>query len=310
MAFNGISRDCYLDWLFSLLRDWTPEAIHIDAERALHPGCVLFSLHLEHRRVQHILVSSMLSNRVCERQRANTARRALVSVPFHQVLRATTPVTTVLLYRMIFQRSYSTQTYLAMVPLVAGVGLATIGDYSFGPLGFVLTALGVLLAATKSIATNRLMTGSLALDPLELLARMSPLAALQCGLYAYMSGELSKFSGFIESGELSSSVLVAVVGNAFMAFMLNTVSFQTNKLAGALTMSICGNVKQCLTIVLGIALFDVRLTAINGVGMALAACGAAYYVSRTFPSKTTEITANGLSSCTKSKVELANRKPS
>jgi len=204
----------------------------------------------------------------------------LVSVPFHQVLRSTTPIATILIYRFVYSRSYSQQTYLSMVPLIFGVGLATFGDYYFTLLGFTLTFLGVVLAATKSVATNRLMTGSLALGALEVLFRMSPLAALQCLLYAFASGELSTVRATIAEGEtFTLGFLFALAGNAFMAFCLNVVSFQTNKVAGALTVSVCGNLKQSLTILLGIVLFNVKVTALNGVGLLITVAGAAYYSS-------------------------------
>lgn len=192
-------------------------------------------------------------------------------------MRSTCPVVTALIYRTIFKRSYETQTYLSMIPLIIGVGLATLGDYSFTSSGFVLTLLGVVLASTKTVTTNRLMTGSLALSPLELLTRMSPLAAIQCLFYALINGELKKFDAASSGGDISSAFLVSVIGNASVAFLLNSVSFQTNKLAGALTMSICGNIKQCLTIALGISLFSVKLTTLNVIGMSIAVFGAAWY---------------------------------
>jgi hypothetical protein len=204
---------------------------------------------------------------------------ALVSVPFHQVLRSTTPVATIIIYRMVYNRTYSQQTYLSMIPLIFGVGLATAGDYYFTLVGFTLTLLGVLLAAIKSVATNRLMTGSLALGALELLFRMSPLAAVQCLFYAAASGELTGFSAALNDGTFSYAFLLMLGLNAFMAFCLNIVSFQTNKVAGALTVSVCGNLKQSLTILLGIMLFNVRVTALNGVGTLITMAGAAYYSS-------------------------------
>ena len=60
-------------------------------------------------------------------------------------------------------------------------------------------------------------------------------------------------------------------------FMLNVTSFQTNKLAGALTLSVCGNVKQILTVILGIVLFKINVRPMNAVGMAIALGGAAWY---------------------------------
>ena len=201
----------------------------------------------------------------------------MVSMPFHQILRSTCPVVAVLIYRFYYCRSYSTATYLSLVPLILGVGLATYGDYYFTPLGFFLTLLGVVLAALKTIASNRLMTGSLALPALEILLRMSPLAATQSLLYAVSAGEASDFIAFISAGHLTPAQGLALAGNGVLAFLLSVASLNTNKLAGALTMTACANLKQCLTVLLGIALFDVKVSMLNGYGMVITLAGAAIY---------------------------------
>ncbi|KAM0719921.1 hypothetical protein Q7P37_004056 [Cladosporium fusiforme] len=202
---------------------------------------------------------------------------ALVSVPFHQVLRSTCPVATIVIYRVVYGRSYSRDTYISMIPLIFGVGLATFGDYYFTMMGFLLTLLGVVLAAIKTVATNRLMTGSLALSAMEVLFRMSPLAAVQCLFYAYAGGEFAVLNDAVAKGVFTNTFLFSVFCNGLMAFSLNIVSFQTNKVAGALTISVCGNLKQCLTILLGIVLFAVTVTLLNGIGMVITVLGAAYY---------------------------------
>ncbi|KAL9096947.1 MAG: hypothetical protein Q9165_000911 [Trypethelium subeluteriae] len=135
----------------------------------------------------------------------------------------------------------------------------------------------VSLAMVSTVVTNRLMTGELALPPLEILLRMSPLAALQSLMYASASGELSRMMDSINAGEISSLAWLALAGNGFLAFCLNVSSFQTNKLAGALTISVCSNLKQCLTILLGIVLFDVKVGLWNGLGMLVTLAGAAVY---------------------------------
>ncbi|RMX93791.1 hypothetical protein D0867_14085 [Hortaea werneckii] len=202
---------------------------------------------------------------------------AMVSVPLHQIMRSTCPVVTILIYRTLYNRSYSTPTYLSMIPLIFGVGLATAGDYYCTLIGFLLTALGVILAAVKTVATNRLMTGSLALSAMEVLLRMSPLAAVQCVLYAFITGEVREFHLAYQQGQFSGSFGMALLANAVIAFSLNMVSFQANKLAGALTMTVAGNVKQALTIALGIVLFNVQTGMMNAVGMLITLAGAAWY---------------------------------
>jgi hypothetical protein len=44
-------------------------------------------------------------------------------------------------------------------------------------------------------------------------------------------------------------------------------------------MTVCGNVKQCLTVLLGIVLFNVQIGLTNGAGMVVALAGAAWYSS-------------------------------
>ncbi|KAI5247788.1 TPT-domain-containing protein [Aureobasidium subglaciale] len=201
---------------------------------------------------------------------------AMVSVPFHQIVRSTTPVATVLIYRYL-GRSYGTMTYISLIPIIAGVGLSTYGDYYATVLGASLTFLGVFLAALKTVATNKLLTGSLKLPALELLFRMCPLAAIQSLLWATATGEVSRFLTFAAQGNLTTGLIFALLGNGFLAFLLNVTSFQTNKLAGALTLSVCGNVKQVLTVVLGIVVWDLVVRPMNALGMVVALAGAAWY---------------------------------
>lgn len=192
-------------------------------------------------------------------------------------MRSTSPVFTILIYRFVYSRTYSEATYLSLVPIILGVGLATYGDYYFTALGFLLTLLGVVLSSLKTVASNRLMTGSLRLTALEILLRMSPLAAIQSLFYAIATGEASDFLKWTAKGHLTRSYSLALAGNGVLAFLLNVSSFHTNKLAGALTVTVCANLKQCLTVLLGIVLFDVHVGIWNGVGMLVTLVGAAVY---------------------------------
>jgi hypothetical protein len=217
---------------------------------------------------------------------------AMVSVPFHQVMRSTCPVVTILIYRIVFGRTYSNATYLSMIPLVIGAGLATAGDYQASLLGVLLTLLGVLLACIKTIATNRLMTGPLSLSAMELLLRLSPIAAIQCMAYAYLTGELHTLRRFQQlEGGFSWSFTAAILVNACMAFALNIVSFKTNKMVGALAVTVCGNVKQALTIAVGIVLFSVPVGLLNAVGMGVTVLGAAWFSKVEFDGKKARMVA-------------------
>jgi hypothetical protein len=211
----------------------------------------------------------------------------MVSVPFHQIVRSTTPIFTAAIYRVLYSRVYSTETYLSLVPVLLGVAMTTYGEYYFTAAGFLLTLAGVVLAAAKTVATNRVMTGALTLPSLETPMRMSPLAFLQAVLIAWLTGELSDaMAGRVTPSPDDAptgatapalAVVLALLGNGVLAFLLNVCSFSANKVAGALTMTVCGNVKQCITVLLGIVLFNVTVGVLNGLGMLITLAGAAWY---------------------------------
>ncbi len=257
---------------------------HIQVEAVGDEGksntcCFLHLVHGQHCRIKRFSVRFPSTSLESSDTRL-MIHSHMVSVPFHQILRSTTPIFTVLIYRLCFKRKYSAETYQSLIPIVAGVGLTTYGDYYFTTMGFSLTLLGTVLAALKTVVTNRLLTGSLALPAPELLVRMAPFAALQAFSYSFMTGELSQFLIFAAEGHMTLSLCLALLGNGVLACCLNVSSFQTNKLAGALTMTVCANLKQCLTVLLGIVLFDVKVGKVNGAGMMIALAGAAWY-SRT-----------------------------
>lgn len=175
-----------------------------------------------------------------------------------------TPLFTIIISTMAFRKRYSLDTYLALLPVVLGVVFATYGDYSFTAWGFILTLLGTLLAALKTIVTNRefravlvlgtlrllsadlplsrltgVQVGRLKLHPLDLLIRMSPLAFCQCVFFGWASGELDRVRIY-GATEMTQRKAIALLVNGAIAFGLNVVSFTANKKTSALTMTVAG----------------------------------------------------------------------
>ncbi|KAI9890841.1 MAG: UAA transporter [Vezdaea aestivalis] len=202
----------------------------------------------------------------------------LVTIPFHQVIRALTPIFAIGFNLILFNHSYSGWTYLSLIPIIAGVGLATYGDYYFTTLGLLLTLLGSVLAALKTVLTNRLQTGfSTRLSALEILHHMSPLACAQSILYAYLSGEVNAIREMSAPPMGRMNYSLVLIFNAMLAFALNYVSFTANKKMGALTMTVAANVKQIFTIVLSVLFFHLKVGAANAGGIVLTLLGGAMY---------------------------------
>lgn len=122
------------------------------------------------------------------------------------------------------------------------------------------------------------MTGTLKLHPLDILLRMCPLAAVQSLICAALSGELTGVTqAYQEVDTLWHRVGWLLAFNGMLAFIQNVSSFHTNKVAGALTLTVCANLKQCMTIIVAIITFHTEVGFLNGVGMAIALGGSAWY---------------------------------
>lgn len=170
--------------------------------------------------------------------------------------------------------------------------ISTLGEYAnirYDAYGVFLTLLGVVLSAVKGIATNLMMIGRLKLHPLELLNRLAPLALFQCLIYAYSFGEFHSLARFLffttdieddvapQSSHERYVLLSKLFLNGFLAFALNFVSFTANKKTSALTMTVAGNCKQAFSILLAIYIFNIHITAMNGLGISITLLGGAWY---------------------------------
>ncbi|KAI1792421.1 TPT-domain-containing protein [Ganoderma leucocontextum] len=218
----------------------------------------------------------------------------LVTIPFHQVVRAATPVFITILSMSILGARFSNAKMATLLTVMLGVALATYGDYYFTTVGFLLTLFGTFLAALKAIYTSILQSPlstpprarlplippRLNLHPLDLVTRLSPLAFIQCIIYAFLSGELGRIrSVVIDSGTPWSGwwYPLLLFGNGSIAFGLNVISFTANGKIGALNMTVAANIKQVLTILLSVVIFDLTITRANAFGILVTIGGGAWY---------------------------------
>ncbi|KAL1689878.1 triose-phosphate transporter family-domain-containing protein [Schizophyllum commune] len=250
----------------------------------------------------------------------------LVSIPVHQVVRALTPIFTLAISMILLSKRPTRGKVICLIPVMLGVGFATYGDYNCTLYGFLLTILGTILAALKTVLTNVLQTPrknsmapardnkseklpapstisspsksvqlpvsrthtlhfprpTISLDPMSLLYVLSPIAFAECMLLSWMTGEWDQVVTALvgkdgRSIRTHSGIVSALALNGCIAFMLNVVSFGANKRVGAVGMSVAANVKQALTILLAVVIFDFMITPLNVLGISLTLIGGALY---------------------------------
>ena len=212
-----------------------------------------------------------------------------MTLPFHQITRAATPVFTIIIYRYGYDCVYPQDVYLSLVPLIMGVLLSTYGDFYVTFSGICVTFIGVVLAALKTVATNRLQTAGVRVHALELLYWMSPFALLQAMIASYLNGEVEGFVNYmLYTDAFTFKTLFILLLNGAMAFSLNFISFSANKQVGALTMTVAANIKQIIAVFIGLVVWNIRVGWMNAVGICLTLVGGAMYGYVSIPGKDTE----------------------
>jgi len=250
MACNVVGSQLY----FLLSRSQKPKLVEPSNRRSIFIFSVIFSLNIA-------IGNTSLSH---------------VSVNFNQVCRALVPGVVMAIGILYYGDSYTYKRKLAVAPIVLGVALSFYGDMSFTAVGAAYTAFCVLLAALKSVAANKLLTGDLKLQEMDLLYKMCPFALLQIGSLALLSGEVTEI---IERWDVIAATPApqVVLLSGFLSFTLNVSSLIANKVSSALTLSISANVKQVGLVVFSTMFFGDTVTFLNGLGITIVLCGSAVY---------------------------------
>ena len=206
------------------------------------------------------------------------------SVAFVQVVRAIIPMLTMLLSVAFLRARYTSRHYLSCAIVTVGVALSCFGEISLTWRGLIVTVTGCFLSSAKSIATKLSLTD---IHSFELLRRISPIAAVEMLALVFISGEYK----LILAANLSLAGIAAAVISGVLAFLLNLTNFLATYHTSPLTVTIVGCVKQVVTIILSVIIFDKNLTLLNALGVIVTTAGSLWYgllkVDRAEPARPT-----------------------
>jgi len=196
-----------------------------------------------------------------------------LSVAFIQMLKATTPVVTLLATWVLGTHPPSLKTLGNVAAIVIGVIIASIGEIKFVFIGFIFSMLGVICEATRLAMVERLLSSAeFKMDPMVSLYYFAPVCALMNGLVAL----------FLEVPKLSMQQILDVglftfLINATVAFLLNlSVVFLIGK-TSALVLTLSGVLKDILLVIASMVVFLDPVSPLQAFGYSIALGGLVYY---------------------------------
>ncbi|KAJ6519073.1 triose-phosphate transporter family-domain-containing protein [Mycena sanguinolenta] len=218
---------------------------------------------------------------------------AISRIPVSTVhtIKALSPLFTVAAYALLFGVSYSSKTYISLLPLTVGVMLASSSDMSASNFIGLLCAFGSALVFVssniffKKIMPSNAQTTSQKLDKLNLLLYSSGMAfLLMIPIWLYYDFRILFFAGPGAAAALDPSAKQPAHSVGYYFFMNGTVHFAQNIIAfvilastSPVTYSIASLIKRVWVICIAIVWFSQNINPVQGVGILMTFTGLYMY---------------------------------
>ncbi|MBA0750585.1 hypothetical protein Gogos_001993 [Gossypium gossypioides] len=198
-------------------------------------------------------------------------------VSFNQAVGATTPFfTAVFAYLMTLKRE-AWLTYLTLVPVVAGVIIASGGEPSFHLFGFIMCISATAARALKTVLQGILLSSEgEKLNSMNLLLYMAPMAVVFL-LPATLIMEENVVGITLTLARDDIKIIWYLLFNSALAYFVNLTNFLVTKHTSALTLQVLGNAKGAVAVVVSILIFRNPVSVTGMLGYTLTVFGVILY---------------------------------
>mmetsp|Transcript_65260 Transcript_65260/g.120160 ORF Transcript_65260/g.120160 Transcript_65260/m.120160 type:complete len:676 (-) Transcript_65260:63-2090(-) len=193
-----------------------------------------------------------------------------ISVSFYTMMKSASLIFILVLATSARIEQCSWQTFGTISIISAGAFVMTYGEVQFDLSGFSLVMGSEVAAAMRWLATQVLVKDK-SLDAMGAVLYMSPASTLSL-LPLTILREHNELL-LLKDIRVAAQYTALVIFPGFLAFLLLVVEVLLVKETSSLTLSVFGNLKSVVTILLSIIVFKEKTTAVQWVGLSVALLG-------------------------------------
>ncbi|KAG2624297.1 probable sugar phosphate/phosphate translocator At3g11320 [Panicum virgatum] len=198
-------------------------------------------------------------------------------VSFNQAVGATTPFFTAILAYAVAALREACATYAALIPVVAGVVIATGGEPSFHLFGFIMCVGATAGRALKTVLQGILLSSEEEkMNSMDLLRYMAPVAVILL-VPATLIMEREAFGVVVTLAREDPNFIWILLCNSSMAYFVNLTNFLVTKHTSPLTLQVLGNAKGAVAVVVSILIFRNPVTFMGMLGYGITVAGVVLY---------------------------------
>ena len=203
----------------------------------------------------------------------------LNSVGFYQISKILISPAILVLEKLLYNKSSTLQTKLAIVLVLVGVGIASVSDVSVNFTGTLVALAAVLVTATYQIwvGTKQKELGA---GSMQLLHEYTPAAALFLMLLIPALEPVGLFSrapGTIMGFEYTYGAIVAIMISALLGLVVSLSTFLVIGATSSITYNVVGHMKTVIIIVGGYLFFGDEMNPRKFLGIVLCLGGVYWY---------------------------------
>jgi solute carrier family 35 protein E1 len=206
------------------------------------------------------------------------------AISFTHILKATEPVWSALILAVGFKEFLPLPVYLSLIPILGGVGIASVKELSFTWLSFFAGTISAVTSATKAILSKKVLDGKPLgenLTPANMFAVLTILGFLFILPPALLIEGPTKISAAwaaaLAAGYTKAQLLRLLSVSGFLYYLYNEVAFLALSEVAPVTHAVTNTVKRVVIILASVIVFRTPVTPLGMVGSAIAIGGATAY---------------------------------